>query len=106
MQTGYPMLNITPLDNGQFQFQVAVPVNKMLADKGTIFSRRMVPGNFMMLEAKGGPKTVDHAMQQLQQYAIDYQRTYMAIPFQVMVTDRLNEQDTTKWVTRIYYPVM
>ena len=105
-QTGYPMLNVTPVANNQFQFQVAVPVNKMLPDKGNIFSRRMVPGNFMMLEAKGGPKTVDHAMKQLQQYAVDYQRTSMAIPFQVMITDRLQEQDTTKWITRIYYPVM
>ena len=104
-QTGDPMLNVTPTTN-QFQFQVAVPVNKMLPDKGNIFSRRMVPGNFMMLEAKGGPKTVDHAMRQLQQYAVDYQRTSMAIPFQVMITDRLKEQDTAKWITRIYYPVM
>lgn len=105
-QTGYPMLNVTPVAANQFQFQVAVPVNKTLPDKGNIFSRRMVPGNFMMLEAKGGPKTIDHAMKQLQQYAVDYQRTSMAIPFQVMVTDRLKEQDTTKWITRIYYPVM
>lgn len=104
-QTGYPMLNVTPTVN-QYQFQVAVPVNKILPDKGIIFSRRMVPGNFMMLEAKGGLKTIDHAMRQLQQYAVDYQRTSMAIPFQVMVTDRMKEQDTTKWITRIYYPVM
>ena len=104
-QTGYPMLNITPTEN-EYQFQVAVPVNKMLPDKGIIFSRRMVPGNFMMLQAQGGLKTIDHAMRQIQQYAADYQRTSMAIPFQVMITDRIKEQDTTKWITRIYYPVM
>jgi GyrI-like small molecule binding domain len=105
-QTGYPMLNVTQTEPGQFQFQVAVPVNKELADKGSIFSRRMVPGNFLMLEAKGGLKTVAHAMEQLQQYAADHHRTSMAIPFEVMVTDRAKEQDTTKWLTRIYYPVM
>lgn len=104
-QTGYPMLNVTPTVD-TFHFQVAVPVNKELPDKDNIFSRRMVPGNFMMLEAKGGPATIDHAMKQLQQYAVDYQRTSMAIPFQVMITDRMQEQDTTKWITRIYYPVM
>ena len=105
-ETGYPMLNITPTDNNRFQFMVAVPVNKELPPKGNMFPRRMVPGNFMMLEARGGLNTVDHAMQQLQQYAIDHQRTSMAIPFQVLVTDRIKEQDTTKWITRIYYPVM
>jgi hypothetical protein len=104
-QTGYPMLNITPTAN-EYQFQVAVPVNKILPDKGIIFSRRMVPGNFMMLEAQGGLKAIDHAMRQIQQYAADYQRTSMAIPFQVMITDRLKEQDTARWITRIYYPVM
>jgi len=106
LQTGYPMLNITPLGNNKFQFMVAVPVNKELPAKNKFFARRMVPGNFLMMEAKGGLKTIDDARAQLQQYAIDHQRTSMAIPFQVMVTDRQQEQDTTKWVTKIYYPVM
>lgn len=105
-QTGYPMLNVSQTGASQFQFQVAVPVNKTLPNSGNIFSRRMVPGNFLMLEASGGLKTVEHAMQQLKQYAADHQRTSMAIPFEVMVTDRVKEQDTTKWLTRIYYPVM
>jgi hypothetical protein len=106
LQTGFPMLNVTPAGNNQFQFMVAVPVNKELPAKGNIFARRMVPGNFMMTETKGGPGTVDDAMKQLQQFTIDHQRTSMAIPFQVMVTDRIQEQDTSKWVTKIYYPVM
>lgn len=106
LQTGYPMLNITPLGDNKFQFMVAVPVNKELPAKGDFFARRMVPGNFLMTEAKGGLKTVDDAMKQLQQFAIDHQRTSMAITFQVMVTDRQQEQDTTKWVTKLYYPVM
>lgn len=105
-QTGYPMLNTTPLGGDKFQFMVALPVNKELPAKGSFFARRMVPGNFMMTEVTGGLKTVDDAIKQLQQYAIDHQRTSMAIPFQVLVTDRQQEQDTTKWITRIYYPVM
>ena len=100
--TGYPMLNVVPDD----YFQVALPINKAVPETHGLFLRRMVPGNFMMLEAKGGLQTIDHAMKQLQQYAADHQRTSMAIPFQVMVTDRMKEQDTTKWITRVYYPVM
>jgi hypothetical protein len=29
----------------------------------------------------------------------------MAIPFQLLVTDRSTESDTSKWVTHIYVPV-
>jgi hypothetical protein len=104
-QTGYPMLNISQ-PGDQFQYMIALPVNKQLPDQGSFFSRRMVPGNFMMTEVKGGLQTINHALTQLQLYAQDHRRTSMAIPFQLLVTDRIKEQDTSKWVTRIYYPVM
>jgi DNA gyrase inhibitor GyrI len=104
-QTGSPMLNITQVDSQNFQAMVAVPTDKILSNNGRINFKRMVAGNFLVAEIKGGTYTVAHALNQLRIYTEDYKRTTMAIPFEVMVTDRIREKDSLKWMTKIYMPV-
>jgi effector-binding domain-containing protein len=105
-KTGSPMMNVKELENGKYETQVAIPTNRLLQNDGKIQYRRMVPGNFIVSEVKGGPVTIDEAITQLDYYIADYKKTVMAKPFQVLVTDRLTETDTTKWVTKIFVPVM
>jgi hypothetical protein len=105
LQTGDPMQNVTPLDSNQFQVMVALPVNKVLADAQPFFPRRMIPGSFMKAEVKGGPQTIKEALRQMQLFFSDHRKTAMAIPFEYLVTDRMAEPDTSKWITRIYAPV-
>lgn len=104
-ETGYPMLNTTKLADGRQQMEVAIPVDRQLKDGSLYYSRKLVPGNYLLAEVKGGAHAIDSAMTQLQNYVNDYQKTVMAIPFQSLVTDRSKEPDTSRWVTRIYYPV-
>lgn len=104
-QTGAPLQNVTPLGNNKFQVMVALPVNKVLEDVQPFFFRRMIPGNFMKAEVKGGPQTIKEALRQMQLYFSEHGKTAMAIPFEYLVTDRLTEPDTSKWITRIYAPV-
>jgi hypothetical protein len=49
---------------------------------------------------------VDKGMQQLEYYLNEHRLRPPALPFQSLVTDRLVERDTTKWITRLYYPVI
>jgi len=104
-ETGNPMVNITPTSPGQFEAMVAIPTNRELKGDKDIFSRKLVRGKYLMTEVRGGEYTVSKALEHLQEYMNDYQRTTMAIPFQSWVTDRSIEHDTAKWVTKIYYPV-
>jgi len=67
---------------------------------------RLVPGKYLTTEVTGGPGSVAAALSGLKDYIRDYQRTIMAIPFQSLVTDRMQVTDTTRWVTRIYYPIL
>jgi hypothetical protein len=105
-ETAPPMLNVTPLDHNQFQIMVAIPINRELPGKGNIFPKRLVPGNFAVSEITGGLYTINKALYQMQLFFEDNGKTSIAIPFQSMVTDRTREQDTTKWVTKIYAPVV
>ena len=104
-ETGYPMLNITQLSNNQFQMMVAIPVDKAVKPTGDYHSQKLVPGKFLFSEVRGGMYTVNKSFEEMRNYVTDYQKTTMAIPFQSLVTDRSAEPDTSKWITRLYYPV-
>lgn len=106
-QTGYPMLNIRTTDSVNFLTRVAIPVNKKLPSSGDIEYRWMLGGgNILITEVKGGPAALNAALLQMETYISDHNRVAPAIPFQSLITDRSKEKDTSKWVTRIYYPVM
>ena len=101
----YPMLNITPLGDNQYAVTVAVPVNKALPDNNSIAFKRMIPGNILIAEVKGGTLTIENAIINLSNYAADYQLVAPAIPYQSLITDRLMEPDSSKWVTKLYFPI-
>jgi hypothetical protein len=101
----YPMLNITSLDSNKYDVTVAVPVNKVLPGKGPISFKRMFPGNILMAEVKGGVWSVEEGFIKIDNFVSDYQLVPPAISFQSLVTDRIAEKDTTKWITKLYYPV-
>jgi hypothetical protein len=103
--TGYPMVNVSRQDDNSYEVQVAIPTNRLLQGKDSLFVRRMVPGNFMVCEVQGGEYTIREELKQLEYYINDYGKTVMAISFQTLVTDRMNEPDTSKWVTLLYVPV-
>jgi hypothetical protein len=105
-QTGFPMLNVTVLDSTHFQTMVALPVDKQIPETANFSWKRMVAGKILIGEVKGGVSCADNAMKQMQLYVQDYHITSPAIPFYSFVTDRALEKDSTKWITRIYYPVM
>jgi hypothetical protein len=106
IKTGLPMLSVRESENGGYETQVAMPTNRLLQNDGKIKTRKMVPGYFIVSEVKGGPFTIREAVKQLDYYISDYKKTVMAKPFQTLVTNRLTETDTSKWITNIHIPVM
>lgn len=101
-----PLLNITNLYNGQFQFMVAIPVDKELPSHPPFVYKRMVPGYFMSAEVTGGTFAIDHAFNTIQQYNADHKKIPVAIPFQALLVNRQTVTDTTQWKTRWYFPVV
>jgi hypothetical protein len=103
---GYPMLNIHKLDSIHYVTTVAVPTDKKLnGNDKEIFFKHMVPGNILETEVKGGPITAAHSIETLKTYIADYHEMEIAMPFQSLVTDRRDEPDTNRWVTKAYYPI-
>jgi hypothetical protein len=63
-------------------------------------------GNILVTDVNGGPSAIKYAFDRLEEYVSDTKRIPPAIPFESLITDRRKERDTSKWITRIYYPVM
>lgn len=103
--TNPPMLHRRRIDSLQVEVMVALPVNKVLPNAGAIVFKRMVPGNMLVTEVRGGPATVQAAFHQLENYLTDHKYESPAIPFESLITNRVQQPDTTQWFTRICYPV-
>lgn len=104
-EMNFPMLHIRRTDSTNFECMVALSVSKTLKETADIKLRRMVPGKILVGQVSGGRSKINEAWQQMEYYLHDHRLIPPAKPFESLVTDRVNEPDTSKWVTKIYYPV-
>jgi len=104
----FPMLNIMQTDSSQFETMIAICIDKLIKNNADIFISRMVPmkNRFLKTEVTGGPSTVKMAHIAIENYMNDRFLSAPAIPFEILVTDRRKETDTTKWKTTIFHPSM
>lgn len=104
-ESNFPMLHVQKEDPMIYETMVAIPTKSDLPSSGKFLLKKMVLGNILMAEVKGGIYTVIKMEDELTNYVNDYKKLSPAIPFQSLVTDRLLETDTTKWITKLYYPI-
>jgi hypothetical protein len=105
--TDSPMLNIYSSDGLHYLTKVAIPTNKILPSSAKIFYKWMLPhGNILVADVTGDRKKTDTAFATIENYVHDYNLVAPAIPFFKLISNRLQEKDSSKWKTRIYYPVM
>lgn len=104
-ETGYPMLHVRKIDSTHYEAMAALPTNKILPQKGDIEFKRMVRGLILTTDVKGGAATIETTFAHFKNFVEDHGYTEIALPFQSLITDRLQQPDTTKWATKLYYPV-
>ena len=103
-QTNYPIMNIDHIDSG-WRTTVSVPTDIPLKGKGPVYFMRLIPAKFLIADVQGGDSTVEAAVKGMNNYILDYRRTVMAMPYRTLVTDRMAQPDTSKWMTTIYCPI-
>ena len=104
-QSGNPIFNVTQMDNNRYQMMAGIPVNQLVKEVNGFSMKNMVKGFFMITEVVGGNHTIEKASENLQQFFFDYRKTSMAMNFTMLVTDRLFQPDSSKWITKLYRPV-
>jgi hypothetical protein len=104
-ETNHPMLNVSRVDSNKFNMVVAIPTDKPINETGSFEIKRMIPGKILVAEVRGGNGSIEKAFTNFNNYVSDYQFTSAAIPFELLVTDRIKEPDSSKWITKLCYPV-
>ena len=104
-QTNPPMLHVVQ-DSGLFKTMVAIPINKTIPNTDKFIIKKMIAGKILITETKGGSANAEATIKKVEVYMEDYHLLSPAISFQSLVTDRSKEMDSTKWVAKIYYPIM
>jgi predicted transcriptional regulator YdeE len=105
-QVAPPMLNITQNENNTYDYMIALPVDKRIDADLPYLYRQLVPGSFLITKIYGGEARINDALSMMQLYINDNGKTPVAIPFRRLITDRLNNPDSTKWETEIYFPIV
>ena len=108
VEKDYPMLHVNQLDSTNYETMIAICVNKEIEASGNFFVSRMVPmkDRFLKTVVTGGESTIQKAHHAIHDYMEDHFLSAPAIPFEILMTDRSKEKDTTKWNTIIFYPSM
>lgn len=103
-----PMLHVNQLDATHVETMVAICVDREINTEPGIFVSRMVPmkDRFLKTEVTGGPFSIRQAHAAVNSYMEDHFLSQPAIPFEILVTDRSLEKDTSRWKTLIFYPSM
>ncbi len=105
-ESNVPMLNIFSVLHNQYDVMVGIPTKADVVEEAPFIRKKMILGYILVADVKGGMASVSAAEKRMADYAFDHQRTAPAIPFHSLITDRMQEKDTGKWITRIYYPVL
>lgn len=101
-----PIMNIYRGETSPFEAMVAIATDRELPSTNRFLLKNMVRNGYVMVaEVKGGPQVIDSCKKELENYVLDYRKSSPAIPFQQMITDRAKEKDSSKWITKLFYPV-
>ena len=100
-----PMVNMAPDANG-YRMQIAIGIDHEIAETDEYKLIRMVHinGNYVTADVLGGPDNIQKAHEQIEEFMKDHFLTSPGIPFEIYITDRKKELESSKWKTRIYYP--
>ena len=96
------------IEHSNYETMVAISIDHVIPASNDFFISRMVPmkDRFLETEVTGGTGRIQQAHQAVSKYMIDHALSAPARPFEILVTDRRQEGDTSKWKTLIYYPSM
>ena len=103
--TNYTMLNITKFDSADYQAMVAIPISKEIKATGNMELKNLILGNILVTKITGGTTTILNAEKAMENYLNDHGLESPGIPYQSLITNRVTEKDTTKWITKLNYPV-
>ncbi len=89
----------------KIDMECAVPLDKTAKGEGEIKVSEMKAGKVAKLNYYGAYDKMEGAHNALHKWIDDNHKKMNGSPWEVYVSDPMNEKDTSKWLTEIYYPI-
>ncbi|MCX8474031.1 MAG: hypothetical protein ORN85_10340 [Sediminibacterium sp.] len=100
-----PMLNLRALENNKYFVQVAFGIDTLKISPFRYKPKKMIKGNLLTATVKGDYLAVDKSLQSLEKFIRDSKMSSPAIHFQYLISNRLEQTDSSQWITIINYPI-
>ena len=101
------MITLVNKTEGKHITMIGLSIDGEIPSTNEFVIKLMPPhGKMYITEVIGGQSTIDKAYQSLHNYQVDSKNPMPALPFELLITNRLKVADTSQWKTRIYFPVM
>jgi hypothetical protein len=102
-----PMITILENPTKDFTVMVGISIDGTIPETDKFSIKRMpVNGKMFVTEVTGGSLAIQNGYSALKNYLLDAKRPSPAVPFELLMNNRRQIIDSTKWQTRLYYPVM
>jgi hypothetical protein len=106
-EMGFPMLHVSEISTSQFFTQIGIPTNKQLPDSKTMKTKRMLKGGHILTaEVTGNRLKLSEAKKQMEFYIQDQNKVTVAISYEYLITNRVEQPDSNKWVTQLFFPII
>ena len=100
-----PIFNVFKEEENKYLLMVAVASDREIPTEGKFLQKNMMLGNIVVAGVKGGYDAINKCKEAVQFYISDFRKVSPAIAFERLITNRLQEKDSSKWITTINYPV-
>lgn len=104
--SGPPFVIYHKMEEGTIDIEMGIPTSKELMSKGTILTGTQNQSVAASTDYYGFYDNIGEAHGVVQDWIIKMELEPAGVPMEVYVSDPSSETDTTKWLTRIYYPVV
>ena len=102
---GQPFAIYHKYDPKAIEFEAGIPVNKAGKTKGAIVAKELKGGPVAMIAHYGPYEGTYNAHMAMDQWITANKKEVKNAPWEVYVTDPVQEKDPAKWLTEIYYPL-
>lgn len=100
-----PIFNVFKEGENKYLLMVAVASDREIPTQGKFLQKNMMLGNIVVARVQGGYDAINKCKEAVQFYVSDFRKVSPAIAFERLITNRLQEKDSSKWITTINYPV-
>ena len=102
---GQPFAIYYSESNTNFEFDAAIPVEKKGKADGMVKPGEFMEGNAVLAYFYGDYSNTPLAHEAIDKYIKDHNKKIAGPPWESYETDPMVEKDTSKWLTKVYYPI-